>query len=107
VDCVWSSLFRLNHLLTCANRLHISIQNGHKDFVSFLLKNGSNIEALTARKWTPLFVGCWKNRVEIVKMLLEMNCQVNVVDEEHWSLLHTCGMLQHPFWPVISLISLL
>lgn len=60
--------------------LHVASEHGHLPLVDFLLNNGSEIDAKTARGQgeAPLHYACRNGHLHIVKLLLVHNASVSV-----------------------------
>lgn len=52
--------------------------NGHKDIVSFLLKEYHSINVCNEKQLTPLFIAVDKCYTKIVEALLKRNANVNI-----------------------------
>ena len=76
-----------NELVYCANEysqtaLHLSVIEGHLEFVKYLLKKKSDINAQDRQGWTPLFSACFSSNLlsnlPIFSLLLNHNAQLNI-----------------------------
>ncbi|XP_062591956.1 ankyrin repeat domain-containing protein 27-like [Saccostrea cucullata] len=48
------------------------------EILGFLIKNGANVEAMNNMRCTPLFSACEMDDVDMVKLLVQSGCKVNV-----------------------------
>ena len=72
--------------------LHLVVKedtnNEQLDFIRFLLKNGSNIEAITFNGHTPLHLATLQRNVEVAKLLIDQGADVNAINTYGSTSLH-------------------
>ncbi len=69
--------------------LHYACQHGYIKIVKLLIERKANINALDLFKVSPLSYACYYKEFEIAKLLLkENNANVNIVDNDGYTLLH-------------------
>ncbi len=69
--------------------LHWAVVGGHQDCVEMLLKVGANVDVQNGGVGnTPLMLAVDSDHVEITRLLLQWNCNVNAVNNQGHAALH-------------------
>jgi uncharacterized protein len=61
--------------------LALSVKNGHSNVCKLLIKHGANVNSVNNADQTVIFIACWANQTELVKLLIENNADLNRVDK--------------------------
>jgi ankyrin repeat protein len=77
--------------------LHIASSEGFKDACEVLLfqGEGTNIDARTSMKRTPLHLACLHGHLAVVKVLIREGADINAIDIEHNTSLHYASINGH------------
>ena len=67
--------------LTQDTRLHLAVMEGDRESVGVFLGDGADVNARMNGGWTPLMVGAKYGRLNIMRDLLRVNAQINLIDD--------------------------
>ncbi|XP_046483953.1 leucine-rich repeat serine/threonine-protein kinase 1 [Neodiprion pinetum] len=83
--------------------LFISCEMGHKDIARLLLDHGADCRIHPVTKYCPLYIACYKGKLEIVELLLKhFPKQIQSLTVEKWLPIHAAAINGH--FPVIELL---
>ena len=68
--------------------LHRASSNNRDKIASFLIENGSNLEAKATDSWTPLHLACVSSSQQCVEVLISAGSNLNVIDTKGNTPLH-------------------
>ena len=66
------------------------------NLVGDLILIGANVDWQNNDGWTALHVCAYKNRPEILRMLIDAGADVNIQDNDGWTALHVCAYKNRP-----------
>mgnify|MGYP001597283359 CR=1 FL=1 len=61
--------------------LALSVKNGHGNICKILIKHGANVNSVNNAEQTVIFIACWANQTDLVKLLIDSNADLNQVDK--------------------------
>ena len=79
--------------VTC---LYIASQNGHLPVVSFLLRNGADVDKPRLSMATPLFIATQNNHIDVVHVLLSHGADVHKENNQLSSTIFQCVKPETP-----------
>ena len=65
--------------------LGLAVKNGHLEVAKELIVRGSNPQVQNNAGQSILFIACWNNNEECVRLLLDNKVDVNACDQRGWT----------------------